>query len=88
MKTFDSRIASALALAALAALAAMLHAAPAGAMGHAGIPASTDGSRAAERQGPAEAGTQAQIDALRKEMDEIKERMAMAQARAAEGAGR
>jgi len=85
MKTFDSRTAPAL---AFAAFAAMLQAAPASAMGHAGIPASTDGAKAAERQGRAEAGTQAQIDALRKEMDEIKERMAVAQAQAAEGAGR
>jgi hypothetical protein len=66
---------------ALAALAAALHAAPAGAMGHSGARASSMGesrAQAAERPARVETETQVQIDALRKELAEIKAQLAAA----------
>jgi aminoglycoside phosphotransferase (APT) family kinase protein len=65
---------------ALAALAAALHAAPAGAMGHSGARASSAESRAQAAEHPArvETETQVQIDALRKELAEIKAQLAAA----------
>lgn len=65
---------------ALATLGAALHTAPANAMGHSGVPASMAGTsaQATERQSPAQTETQTQIEALRKEMAEIKAQMSMA----------
>jgi hypothetical protein len=77
MKTFRNHAVSAF---ALAVLASALHAAPANAMGHSGTPASMEKPvpQASDRQGQADAGTQVQIDALRKELAELKAQMDLA----------
>ncbi len=74
MKTFRSHTVSAF---ALSVLASVLPAAPANAMGHSGTPISMEKSapQAVNRQGQADAGTQVQIDALRKELAELKAQM-------------
>jgi hypothetical protein len=65
---------------ALATLGTALHTAPASAMGHSGVPASMAGAgaQATERQSPAQTEMQTQIDALRKEMAELKAQMSVA----------
>ncbi|MDD5503241.1 MAG: hypothetical protein PHH26_07245 [Candidatus Thermoplasmatota archaeon] len=65
---------------ALATLGTALHTAPANAMGHSGVPASMAGAsaQATEHQSPTQTEMQTQIDALRKEMTEIKAQMSMA----------
>jgi hypothetical protein len=80
MKTFTNRAAFAF---MLAALAAMLNTAPAQAMGRSGSQAATTWSSAqpSDRRAQEEAGGQIQLDALRKEMAELKARLATASAK-------
>lgn len=75
MNTFTSRAASAFALVTLATL---LGTVPAHAMGRSGSQSSKpqSGVQTPEREGWAGAGVQIQIDALRKEIAELKARMA------------
>jgi hypothetical protein len=77
MKTFRNRTVFSF---ALIALAAALHAAPAAAMGHSGSPAAVanPSAQTMDRRGQAETDMQIQIDALRKEVAELKAQMAPA----------
>lgn len=77
MKTFSNHTTFVFAMSTLIAL---LHAAPAGAMGRSGTatPAAKSGTQAIEH--PSQVGTemQVQIETLRKEVAELKAQMAMA----------
>ncbi len=77
MKTFRDHTVSAF---VLAALASALPIAPANAMGHSRTPPSMEKSapQATDCQDQADAGTQIQIDALRKELAELKAQMDLA----------
>jgi hypothetical protein len=74
MKTFRIRTVSAF---ALAALVAALHIAPANAMGRSGSPTSTPEPQAKEPSSQTGAETQVQIEALRKELAELKAQLTM-----------
>jgi TolA-binding protein len=76
MKTFRNRTVFAF---ALAALAAVLHTAPASAMGNSGTrtPMAEPRTQATERPGQTEAVAQSQIEALRKELAELKAQLAL-----------
>jgi len=67
---------------ALTALLAVLHTAPASAMGHTGSKAQTAETRTAamERSAQTEKSVQAQLDELRKELAELKAQQTMAKA--------
>lgn len=72
MKNFRAHTASAF---ALATLIAALHAAPASAMGHSGVSTSKPAPQAQDRPGQMGAEVQAQIEALRKEVTELRAHM-------------
>jgi TolA-binding protein len=79
MQAFHNSTAFAFALTAIAALVAALHTPAANAMGHSGarVASSNSSVQAVARANPTEAGTQAQIEALRREVEELKEQLAI-----------